>query len=122
MAAQITAGSEQMSASASEMAQTSSELSEQSAEMARTIQESADAAAGLLRIAERASTEASAGVERTAHMRKLARDNRARLDESANALELLATEERVVRAFGSASEIAALASEHGVTRPGRTTP
>lgn len=35
---------------------------------------------------------------------------------------VLATEERVVRAFGSASEIAAVASEHGVPRPGRTTP
>ena len=108
MSAEITAGSEEMSAAASEMAQTSSELSEQAAEMARTIQESADGATGLLRIAERASTEAGAGVERTAHMRKLARDNRARLDESANALELLATE---AQSTAAASDSLADASE-----------
>ena len=50
MSAEITAGTEQMSAAASQMAHTSSELSEQSADMARTIQETAEAAAGLLRI------------------------------------------------------------------------
>lgn len=108
MSAEITAGSEEMSAAASEMAQTSSELSEQAAEMARTIQESADGATGLLRIAERASAEANAGVERTAHMRKLARDNRARLDESANALELLASE---AQSTAAASDSLADASE-----------
>jgi methyl-accepting chemotaxis protein len=108
MSAEITAGSEEMSAAASQMAQTSSELSEQSAEMARTIQESADGATGLLRIAEQASTQASAGVERTAHMRKLARDNRARLDESANALELLASE---AQSTAAASDSLADASE-----------
>jgi methyl-accepting chemotaxis protein len=97
-----------MSAAASEMAQTSSELSEQAAEMARTIQDSADGATGLLRIADRASSEANAGVERTAHMRKLARDNRARLDESANALELLATE---AQSTAAASDSLADASE-----------
>ena len=108
MSAQITAGSEEMSAAASEMAQTSSELSEQAAEMARTIQESAEGATGLLRIADRASTEANAGVERTAHMRKLARDNRARLDESAQALELLAAE---AQSTAAASDSLADASE-----------
>jgi methyl-accepting chemotaxis protein len=108
MSAEITAGSEEMSAAASEMAQTSSELSEQAAEMARTIQDSADGATGLLRIADRASSEANAGVERTAHMRKLARDNRARLDESANALELLATE---AQSTAAASDSLADASE-----------
>jgi methyl-accepting chemotaxis protein len=108
MSAEITAGSEEMSAAASEMAQTSSELSEQAAEMARTIQDSADGATGLLRIADRASSEANAGVERTTHMRKLARDNRARLDESANALELLATE---AQSTAAASDSLADASE-----------
>jgi methyl-accepting chemotaxis protein len=108
MSAQITAGSEEMSAAASEMAQTSSELSEQAADMARTIQESADAATGLLRIAERASTEAKAGVERTTHMRQLARDNRARLDESAQALELLTSE---AQSTAAASDSLAEASE-----------
>jgi methyl-accepting chemotaxis protein len=108
MSAEITAGSEEMSAAASEMAQTSSELSEQAADMARTIQESADAAAGLLRISERANGEARAGVERTAHMRQLARDNRARLDESAEALELLTTE---AQSTAAASDSLAEASE-----------
>ena len=108
MSAEITAGSEEMSAAASEMAQTSSELSEQAADMARTIQESADAATGLLHIAERASEEARAGVERTTHMRQLARDNRSRLDESAQALELLTTE---AQSTAAASDALAEASE-----------
>lgn len=108
MSAQITAGSEEMSAAASEMAQTSSELSGQAGDMARTIQESAEAATGLLRIAERASAEARSGVERTAHMRQLARDNRARLDESAQALELLTTE---AQSTAAASDALAEASE-----------
>ena len=108
MSAEITAGSEEMSAAASEMAQTSSELSEQAADMARTIQESADAAAGLLRISERASAQARSGVERTSHMRQLARDNRARLDESAEALERMTTE---AQSTAAASDSLAEASE-----------
>jgi multicomponent Na+:H+ antiporter subunit E len=35
---------------------------------------------------------------------------------------VLATEDRVVRAFGSAAEIAGLTSDHGVPRQGRGTP
>jgi methyl-accepting chemotaxis protein len=108
MSAEITAGTEQMSAAASQMAHTSSELSEQSAEMARTIQETAEAAAGLLRISERANLQANAGVERTTHMRQLARANRSRLDESARALELLSSEAQNTAA---ASDSLAEASE-----------
>lgn len=108
MSAEITAGTEQMSAAASQMAHTSSELSEQSADMARTIQETAEAAAGLLRISDRANMQANAGVERTTHMRQLARANRSRLDESARALELLTNE---AQSTAAASDSLAEASE-----------
>jgi methyl-accepting chemotaxis protein len=108
MSSQITAGSEEMSAAASEMAHTSSELSEQSAEMARTIVETADAASNLQQIADRNTGEAHAGVERNAKLRQLARENRERMDESARALEVLATE---AQRTAAASDSLADASE-----------
>ena len=108
MSAEITAGSEQMSASASEMARTSSELSEQSADMAQTIQRTAADASTLREIAERVTADALDGVKRNTRLRVLATENRARLDQSAVALETLTAE---AETSAAATAALALASE-----------
>lgn len=92
MAAEITAGSEQMAVAAGEMARTSNELSQQATEMADVIQRSAGEAAALREVASELRAGASEGVARNASLRELARTNRERLDTSAVALEALAVE------------------------------
>jgi methyl-accepting chemotaxis protein len=108
MSAEITAGTEQLSGTASEMAHTSSELSQRAAEMAHAIAGTAADAATLMLISERLSDGARKGVERNELLRELARSNRARLDESSAALAALAAE---ASASAASAEMLAAASE-----------
>ena len=108
MAAQITAGSEEMSASASEMAQTSNDLSHQSTQMAATTQRIAADAARLVEISTRLAAGARDGVERNARLRELASANRQRLDEGSSALTTLVAE---AQAGAAASDALVRASE-----------
>ena len=108
MAAQITAGSEQMSASASEMAQTSNDLSHQSTEMAQTTQRIAADAARMVEISNRLATGARDGVERNVRLRELASANRQRLDEGSTALTALVSD---AQAGAAASDALVRASE-----------
>lgn len=108
MAAEITVGTEHMASSAQEMAQTSSELSHQAMAMADSIQAMAGDAGQLVTIAAELDAGAHEGVQRNAALRGLSRDNRARLDESARALEALVGE---VEASAEAIGAVAAASE-----------
>ena len=108
MAAEITVGTEHMAASAQEMAQTSSELSQQAINMADSIQMMAGDAGQLVTIAAELDAGAHEGVQRNSALRSLSRDNRARLDESARALETLVAE---VDASADAIGAVATASE-----------
>lgn len=92
MAAEITAGTEQMTGAASEVAQTSNDLSGQSTEMADTVRRAAADAGELRRIAGDLAAGARGGVERNRHLRELARENRARLNASTAAFDVLAEE------------------------------
>jgi len=107
-AAEINSGSENMAAAAEEMAVTSGELSRQSTEMADAIQRMATDAARLQGIADQLASGAHEGVERNAALGALAKENRARFDASAVALEHLARDARAsadaVRALAEASE------------------
>lgn len=108
LASEITVGAQHMAAAATEMATTSSELSHQSTEMAQSIQEMAGDASQLVAIAGELSEGVHEGVERNSRLRDLARENRARLDESSSALETLATE---VQTSATAIDALAAASE-----------
>ena len=108
MSAEITAGTEQLSGTASEMAHTSSELSQRAAEMAHSIARTAADAATLMQISEHLSHGAREGVERNEHLRELALSNRARLDESSAELSTLAEE---AAAAAASAEMLAAASE-----------
>jgi methyl-accepting chemotaxis protein len=107
-AAEITGGSENMAAAAEEMAATSGELSRQSTEMADSVQRMAHDAARLQGIANQLASGAHDGVERNAALAALAKENRARFDASAVALEHLANDARAsadaVKALAEASE------------------
>jgi methyl-accepting chemotaxis protein len=107
-AAEITGGSENMAAAAEEMAVTSGDLSRQSTEMADAIQRMAADASRLQTIADQLASGAHDGVERNAALAALAKENRARFDASAVALEHLATDARAsadaVKALAEASE------------------
>ena len=107
-AAEITGGSENMAAAAQEMAVTSGDLSRQSTEMADAIQRMAHDAARLQGIADQLAAGAHDGVERNAALSALAKENRARFDASAVALEHLAGDARAsadaVKALAEASE------------------
>ena len=107
-AAEITGGSDNMAAAAQEMAVTSGELSRQSTEMADAIQRMAHDAARLQGIADQLAAGAHEGVERNAALSALAKENRARFDASAVALENLASDARAsadaVKALAEASE------------------
>jgi methyl-accepting chemotaxis protein len=94
MSAEIGAGAAAMSAAAAEIAQTSSGLSGQSAEMAESIQRTAEDALALRGFAERVAAGIEDGVERDAELRRLARENRERLDESTRGLATLSGEAR----------------------------
>ena len=105
MTGEITASSEEMAASAGQIAHTASDLSQQSSSMAQTIQTLAGSAESLVEIAGKLNEGAHEGVERNAHLRQLALDNRARLDESTRSLAAL-----TAGAEASASAIEQLAS------------
>jgi methyl-accepting chemotaxis protein len=107
-AAEITGGSENMAAAAEQMAVTSGELSRQSTEMADAIQRMATDASRLQTIADQLAFGAHDGVERNAALTALAKENRARFDASAVALQHLASDARAsadaVKALAEASE------------------
>jgi methyl-accepting chemotaxis protein len=107
-AAEINSGSENMAAAAEEMAVTSGDLSRQSTEMADAIQRMATDASRLQSIADELASGAHDGVERNAALGALAKENRARFDASAVALEHLASDARAsadaVKALAEASE------------------
>jgi methyl-accepting chemotaxis protein len=90
------------------MAVTSGELSRQSTDMADAIQRMAHDAARLQGIADQLAAGAHDGVERNAALSALAKENRARFDASAVALEHLAGDARAsadaVKALAEASE------------------
>jgi methyl-accepting chemotaxis protein len=90
MAAEITAGTEEMAASAGEIAHTASELSQQSAGMAQSIQSLSASAEQLVRIAGELRDGGHEGVDRNRKLRGLALESRGKLDQSSQALELLA--------------------------------
>ena len=89
MAAEITAGTEEMAASAGEIAHTASDLSQQSSGMAQSIQALSTSAEELVRVAGDLRDGAHEGVARNGQLRALASENRAKLDESSRALEML---------------------------------
>lgn len=108
MSAEITAGTEEMSAAAGEMASTANDLSRQAGGMAHSIARTAEDAGTLSQIADRLTKGAHEGVERNARLRALARENRARLDQSSAALAILGEE---ARTSADAAEELAIASE-----------
>ena len=90
MSAQITAGTEQMSATASEFARTAGELSQEASRMSSAITLTAADSDRLLRVSARLDAGARDGVARNDSLAALARDSRARLDESSSAVTSLA--------------------------------
>jgi len=105
LASQINSASENMAAAAQQTAATSSALSQESKEMARTIHEIAADAAKLEDVSASLRGRAQEGLRRERHLRSLAQENRARLDESSRALEMLTFD-----ASASAESIDALAT------------
>jgi methyl-accepting chemotaxis protein len=92
MSAEITAGTEEMAASAGEIAHTASDLSQQSSAMALSIHALSGSSNELLRLATELREGGRDGVQRNNQLRALALESRARLDESAHALESLSTD------------------------------
>ena len=111
MATEITASAEEMAASAGEIATTASDLSQQASTMASAVQALTESSGELVTIATSLQSGARDGVERNLKLRTLATENRARLDESARALELLGGEVE-----GSARAVAELARASGEIR------
>ena len=105
LSTQITAASENMAAAAQQTAATSSALSQESKEMAETIHEIAADAAKLVDVSGSLRGRAQEGLRRERRLRSLAQENRARLDESSRALEMLTFD-----ASASAESIDALAT------------
>lgn len=105
LSAQITAASENMAAATQQTAATSRALSQESKEMARTIHEIAANAAKLEEVSSSLRGRAQEGLRRERHLRNLAQENRARLDDSSRALEMLTFD-----ASASAESIDALAT------------
>ena len=95
MSAEITAGSEEMAAAAGEIATTASDLSRQAAQMAQTIQTLASSSDSLAQLAGELDAGTHEGVQRNLHLKELALENRTRLHESGEALEVLASEVQV---------------------------
>jgi methyl-accepting chemotaxis protein len=90
MSAQITAGTEQMSATASEFARTAGELSQEASRMSSAIMLTAADSDQLLRVSARLDAGARDGVARNDSLAELARNSRARLDDSSSAVSALA--------------------------------
>jgi methyl-accepting chemotaxis protein len=104
LSAQITSASESVATAAQQTAATSTALSKESSLMARTIKEIADDAVKLEDISSSLRGRAQENLRRERRLRTLAQENRARLDESSHALDLLTTDARA-----SAESIEALA-------------
>lgn len=102
---QITMASENMATAAHQTSATSSALSQESKEMAQTIHEIAADAAKLVEVSGSLRGRAQEGLRRERRLRSLAQENRARLDESSRALEMLTFD-----AGASAESIEALAT------------
>jgi methyl-accepting chemotaxis protein len=105
LSTQISAASENMAAAAQQTAATSSALRNESKEMAQTIHELAVDAAKLVEVSGSLRGRAQEGLRRERRLRSLAQENRARLDESSRALEMLTFD-----ASASAESIEALAT------------
>ena len=105
LSTQISAASENMAAAAQQTAATSSALRNESKEMAQTIHELAADAAKLVEVSGSLRGRAQEGLRRERRLRSLAQENRARLDESSRALEMLTYD-----ASASAESIDALAT------------
>jgi methyl-accepting chemotaxis protein len=105
LSTKITAASESMAAAAQQTAATSSALRQESKEMAQTIHEIAADAAKLVEVSGSLRGRAQEGLRRERRLRSLAQENRARLDESSRALEMLTYD-----ASASAESIEALAT------------
>ena len=105
LSAQIASASENMAAAAQQTAATSSALRQESKEMAQTIHEIAADAAKLVEVSGSLRGRAQEGLRRERRLRNLAQENRARLDESSRALEMLTFD-----ASASAESIDALAT------------
>ena len=89
LAAEISAGAEQLAHSASVVATTSSELTTQANQMAKAVQGLASDAERLSSVAFDVSAGARAGVARNAELNALAHENRERFDAGAAALAQL---------------------------------
>ncbi len=90
MSAQITAGTEQLSATASEFARTAGSLSQEASRMSSAIALTAADSDRLMRVSARLDAGARDGVARNDSLAALARHSRARLDDSASAVATLA--------------------------------
>lgn len=108
MTAEINASSEEMAASAGQIAHTAADLSQQAHIMAETIQTLATSSEDLVSVAANLDAGAREGVERNTHLRALALENRARLDESSQSLSLLSSD---VQASAAAIDQLAEASQ-----------
>jgi methyl-accepting chemotaxis protein len=104
LSAQISTASESVAMAAQQTASTSTALSKESSLMSRTIKEIADDAAKLEEISPSLRDRAHENLRRERRLRTVAQENRARLDDSSRALELLTTD-----AGASAESIEALA-------------
>ncbi|MBI3792955.1 MAG: methyl-accepting chemotaxis protein [Gemmatimonadetes bacterium] len=104
LAAEISAGAEQLAHSASVVATTSSELTSRASQMAQAVQGLASDAERLSHAAFEVNAGARAGVARNAELAALARENRTRFDDSAFALAQLEAD-----AAANAAAIEALA-------------
>ncbi|NUQ20446.1 MAG: methyl-accepting chemotaxis protein [Gemmatimonadaceae bacterium] len=108
MASEITSGAGAMATTAEAMALTSSDLSEQSGTMSQEIAQFTNDATRLVAISSELDAGSQEGLERNVSLRELAAANRARLDESASALETLSGD---VSASATAADSLAQASE-----------
>lgn len=90
MSAQITAGTEQLSATASEFARTAGSLSQEASRMSAAITLTAADSDRLMSVSARLDAGARDGVARNDSLAALARHSRARLDDSASAVATLA--------------------------------
>ena len=111
LAAEISAGAEQLAHSASVVAATSGDLTARASSMAKSVQGLASDAERLSQVAATVATGAKAGVVRNAELTALALANHARFDAGASALAQL-----VADAAANAAAIEALADATGAVR------
>jgi methyl-accepting chemotaxis protein len=108
MSSEITAGSEEMAATAGEIANTASDLSAQATSMAETIASLAHSASSLKELATTLDDGARGGSARNTSLRELALENRAGLDASVQSLGVLGDDvlasAQAIESLGAASE------------------